>query len=559
MKNRKMIVFLSTGILLLSAVNTAVFLCGEDRKGISRTLTLLSPAVSVSSFCVERVGSAPVMLAKSSAWRMIEPYSSDVDEQTVLKFLDALSQTIVSDTISDSELLKLGRVRGDFDLDNPPLHVRISGNGKTHGCSFGARTPAGDGVYAAIDGVNAVFVVPSNILSAVDIPVDRFRRRSLLGTVPEAISGFSVKRSADSRVVFARDGENWKVDGANASARKVRKLLAEVLSASVSGFVWPTALTNEAATMSAALLSTYGLDPESAVTLTVTGVDGESEMISFGKSSSEGEVYALAQRGGAIVTVDAKLKELAMQEASAYTDARLFPFESSAVKTVVIADAEVSYSFSRGKNEEWRMETPVVAVADSGRVDAMLNRILTLAATDVSQSGLSVSLSSDSEPVVIPRESVLGDMRIEDLCSTEILKIDPVTVKRIVMTSDDRNEPQISVVYDRNRRTWNVELSASRKSVDETGIASVLSVINPLRAERIERLKVSLSDLSNYGLDTPRLTVAVDLDVEKAVRRNIMLGSKIDGGYYATVGSSGAVFVLSDETVSRLSAPIVTD
>jgi hypothetical protein len=71
-------------------------------------------------------------------------------------------------------------------------------------------------------------------------------------------------------------------------------------------------------------------------------------------------------------------------------------------------------------------------------------------------------------------------------------------------------------------------------------------------------MKVSLAELSDYGLDTPRLTVAIDQDVEKDVRRNIMIGDKTEGGYYATVGSSGAVFVLSDETVSKITAPIVS-
>ena len=559
MKNRKIIVLLSLAILLLAVVNLAVFMCGGEESGISRTMTLLSPSAPVSSLRIERTDSAPVMIAKSSEWRMVEPYSSEVDEQTVLKFIDALSQTIISDTISDSELLKLGRVRGDFDLENPPLRIKVSCDERSINCAFGAKTPAGDGVYAAIDGVNAVFVVPADILAALDIPVDRFRKRLLIDAVPEAIAGFAIKHAAGSRVAFARDGENWKVDGENASSDKVAKLLSEILSASVSRFVWPTALTNEVATMSAALLSTYGLDPESAVTLTVSGVDGGSDIISFGKASSEGEVYALVQRGGAVATVDAKLKELAMQEAAAYTDARIFPFESSAVRTIVLADADVSYSFLRGKGEEWRMETPVVALADSKRVEALLNRILTLTSADISQEGLSVSLSSNAAAVVFSRSAVLGDTRIEDLRSTEILKIDPVTVKRIVMVSSDKSEAQISVVYDRNRRAWNVESSPTPKGVDESAIASVLSAVNPLRAERIERMKVSLAELSDYGLETPRLTVAIDQDVEKDMRRNIMIGDKVDGGYYATVGSSGAVFILANEVVSRITAPIVAD
>jgi hypothetical protein len=377
--------------------------------------------------------------------------------------------------------------------------------------------------------------------------------------VPEAVSGFAVKTSSGGMVTFSREGESWKVDGDGAAVGKVRGFLSAMLSASARDFVWPTGLTNESKTASAALLSTYGLDPETAVTVTLTGVDGGSERISFGKAASEGNVYALVQHGGAIVTVEAGLKEQAMQGARMFTDDRLFQLEASAVSAFAVAEGDVSYSFSRGKNGEWLMETPVFAPADSERVDSVLDRLLTLSAADVSPSGLEVSFSSNAVPVKVSRDAVLGGLRMEDLRSKEILKIDPVTVKRIVMSTSDKNVKPVSVVYNRDLRSWNIEFSESGCEVKDDGVASVLSAINPLRAERIERLKVSASDLSTYGLESPRLTVAVDQDVEKSVRRNIMLGERVGAGCYATVGSSGSVFVISDETAGRISASIISE
>jgi hypothetical protein len=282
-------------------------------------------------------------------------------------------------------------------------------------------------------------------------------------------------------------------------------------------------------------------------------------MISFGKTASSDEVYALVQRGDAIVTVAAGLKEQAMQEALKYTDARIFPVEASSVTALAIADGETSYSFSRGKSGEWRIETPISAPADSERVDLLLNRVLTLSSSDVAASGLTVSLSSGTAPVTVRREAVLGDLRFDDLRSSEILKIDPVTVKRIVMVSSDKDVKSTSVEYSRERRAWQVGQSSKQGQVDKNGIDSVLSAVNPLRAERIERLKVSISDLSAYGLDNPQLTIAIDQDIEKSPRRNIMLGNQTENGCFATVGSSDAVFVISDETAGKISASIVID
>lgn len=557
MKNRKMILLLTVGIALLSLVNVSVFLQDKGRNGISRGITLLDPSADVTSVRIERKGALPVLIAKSSVWRMVEPFSSEVDERMVLRLIDSLSQTPVSDSISDSELLRIGRSRADFELEDPGLRIKVVSGEKSAGYLFGSVTPDRSGVYVAVEGSGSVFVMPTNMLSAVDVPVDVFRRRALFSLVPETVAGFAVKRSSGSIVGFSRSGENWKVDGSDASADKVRKFMSDVLSSSAMDFIWPVGMTNESKTASASLLSSYGLDPESAVTVTFTDVDGDTDRISFGKNSSAGAVYALVQRGGAIVTVPAGLKEQAMQDAGMFTDSRLFPFKASAVAAIAIADADVSYAFSRGKNGEWFMETPASAPADSGRVDSMLNRLLALSRADVAASGLAVSFTSNSSPVTVSRSAVLGDMRLEDLRSREILKIDPVTVRRIVMSTPDKNVKPVSVVYNRDRRAWNVEHSGSSSVVDDAGVAAVLAAINPLMAERIERLKVSAEDLSAYGLEFPRLTVAVDLDVEKSVRRNIMIGNRTGSGCYVTVGSSDAVFVISDEAVGRISASVV--
>lgn len=559
MKNRKIIVLLLSGILLLSVINAMFFLNGAGSGGIVSEVTILNPAEEVSSLRIERKCSTPILLARSSAWRLVEPYSGDVDERVVLRLTDALSQTLVSDSISDSQLLRLGLSRRDFDLDEPRLRLRVAHGEKQSEYLFGSATPSGDGVYVAIDGVNMVFVMPSNLLAAVDVPADSFRRRSLFDAAPETVGAFAIKHPNGTMMKFAREGESWKVDGANASAEKVGRFLSDVLGSVAVDFVWPVGVTNESKSISSSLLSTYGLDPESALTLSIADVDGDGGMISFGKAASPNEVYALVQRGGAIVTVAASLKEQAMQGSLKYTDARLFPVESSSVAAFAVADGETSYSFSRGQNGEWRIETPVSAPADSACVNLLLNRILTITSSDVSVSGLSVSLSTNAAPVKVSREAVLGDLRFDDLRSKEILRIDPVTVKRIVMTSSDKNVKPTAVEYSRERRSWNVGESFQQGVVDENGIASVLSALNPLRAERIERLKVSASDLATYGLENPRLTVAVDQDIEKSLRRNIMIGNRTENGCFATVGSSDAVFVISDETAGKISASIVID
>ena len=56
-------------------------------------------------------------------------------------------------------------------------------------------------------------------------------------------------------------------------------------------------------------------------------------------------------------------------------------------------------------------------------------------------------------------------------------------------------------------------------AVDNKAVGSILEAINPLVAERVEKLKVTEADLAAYGLDRPFMTLAVDQDREDAVRR----------------------------------------
>ena len=204
------------------------------------------------------------------------------------------------------------------------------------------------------------------------------------------------------------------------------------------------------------------------------------------------------------------------------------------------------------------LESPVVAKADDAVADEVLSRILSLSSSDIASAGegVSVSIGTNAEKSVVSRTGVFGSRSPEDFRSGEILRIDPAHVRRIVRITGNVADT-VAVVYDRERKAWNVEGGAADVRAEHKGIESVLSAINPLVASRIEKLKVPAADLDDYGLDAPFLTVAVDQDVDDAVRRNIIIGKKTKGGRFATIGSSDAVFVMGEEQVNRLSAAIV--
>ena len=123
------------------------------------------------------------------------------------------------------------------------------------------------------------------------------------------------------------------------------------------------------------------------------------------------------------------------------------------------------------------------------------------------------------------------------------------------------SENVFAVVYDREKRRWNREVSGAIApgEVDAKAVERLLSAINPLKADRIVTLKVNAEDEVKYGLDKPLLKIAIDQDSENSLRRNIIIGGQAKGGRYATVGSSDAIFVIPTATVRKLSTALGND
>ena len=559
MRNAKSIIILLTIIAVAAALDYFVYF-GKGPSSTSKRTTLVDFQSEAASVRIERVGSPAVVLDRGlGGWRLTDPFASGADEQAVMKLVDVLTQTPVVEVISDSELLKLGRTRADFSLEEPILTVTLTGMDKSV-CRFmfGSATPTQDGVYASVEGVDAVFILGKPAFSFVDVRPDDLRQRSLLPLGGAWVTSFEIKREGIPLLEFLRTGAGWNVGSEKASSQKITEFIDDLTTASAVSFIWPVGSSNETDHVTSSLLAGYGLDPDSAVTVTLNDINGKSRRLSFGKEADDGNVYALVQNGNAIVTVPSKLRDFARQDPVMFTDSRLFPVEARSVNGFSVSSDGSLYSLVRDKDGKWGLESPVVAPADQEASDALLSLILSLSPADVvKENGVAVSVLTNMSKVLIPRERILGKRTFEDLRSREMLKIDAPLVKRIVSTVGGKTPKTASVVYDRERRQWNLDTEADGVAVNVKGVESVLSVINPLAAVRIEKLAVVAADLDDYGLDTPFLTVAIDQDSDETIRRNILIGKKTRGGRFATIGSSDAIFVISDATVSRLSASIV--
>ena len=310
MKNRRAVAWL----LFATAVTIAIHVFLSWKVGVTaslvqRTTLLDSHFQHPNRIVVGQRGKPEADLQKDAgAWRLVRPYRALADERAVMRLLDVLSVSAIDDTLGDQELLRLGRTREDFVLSDPDVRITVEAGGSSREMYLGGFTPSGDGVYAAVSGEGAVYVVSSNVFAAANLPPEGFRRRAVFPDLGASVQSFDLKRGSGSFMRFTREGETWLMrqpSKAAANAAKVSAFLSAAASAEAADFVWPVGVEGESLSASVSLLAGYGLDPESAVTLTIRCADGADRQASFGKEAKNGLVYALVHGSGAIVTVNA--------------------------------------------------------------------------------------------------------------------------------------------------------------------------------------------------------------------------------------------------------------
>lgn len=564
MKRGRIIFWMVLAVLALVGVRILL-----DARGGGRSVlfvkqgVLASRADRATEFVVSHSNEPSVVVQQGAGvWRICAPFRGAADSQVVRRMGDALAFRHVEDVLSDAELLKLGRTRDDFGLAQPHMTVSVCVAGATNKVYLGETTPAGDGMYAAIEGTDLVYVVPTNIVSMIDLATTDFRSRQIFldEEFPDlsAVNALDLRRGAGAFIRLSREGDKWVMKEPRAvvaSASRIRAFLAKLFAAQACDFIWPIGSSNETAHATVALLAGYGLDSESAVTVTLRSMDGRDSSVSFGKEAGAGLVYALIQNGEALVTLDSTLKDLTLATSEAFLDSRIFPYDVREIAALSLADGDVNYLLSRSSEGQWRLEAPVVANADQTVVKSLIAKLLTLDTTDLEVGGIRVCMTTNAESVEVSREAVLANHRLADLRAKEICRIDEKDVTRIVVTQE--GEKATSLVWDGERRVWNVESSQIAGLANEKAIAALFDVLNPLRAAKIVTIKVSATTLGTYGLASPRVTLALDFAAKDAVRRNVLIGNPAEDGYYATIGSSDAIFILPKETVECMIAPLV--
>lgn len=562
MNNRKCIFYLFAGILAVIAVHLYLSFGGGEKLRV-RTTALDRSMLQADGIVIERTGAPVVRLGNiDGEWRIFEPYVSKAASGAVARILDSLVLYKIVESYSDNYLAKAAKRRSDFGLADPVVKIRVT-KGRDRACvHLGDRTPDGGGVFAVIEGDAMTYVLDRRVLEFSDIPSDELRSRELSERESSPVHMFDVKRAQGSLMRFSRKNGQWMLRAdregfadSPASNARIDEFLNALSKAEARSFIWPVGASNEPSVVTAPLLAGYGLDSESGITITIRDKGLPPSQIVFGNEAGAGLVYALVRNSAAVVTVDGRLKDMALE--SDFSDSRLFPGEPSRVSRIAITDNGVDYLLAKNADGDWVMDSPVVAPADEKGVSLLLDRILAATVAERDMDGLAVSLATNAPVERISRGVLPAGFSFAALRSRKIATFEPSDIRRIV-SEPGAGLPGSSVLFDKDRRTWIVENSESGSSVRQDAVATILDELRSLDAVSVVTLKATDAELARFGLDDPAYTVSVDFFKENSIRRNVFIGERTSTGYYATMGAAfDAVFILSDESVARLTTPLL--
>lgn len=568
MINKRMFLVFFVAIVLLVAGHLYLSFYGRPAHTlIARNALLPMSREDIVGMTIETDSKETIRIIKGRRWTITKPYSAYADNRQIAYLLDAFMLPLVQNSIDVQALSKLRKSRSDFGLDVPRARVvfdDVSGANRT--CLLGDLTPNGKGIYVAIEGEEAIYVVDSRIWEGVNRPLNDYRSKSLFANeIHEQPTAFDVRIGQRSFSRFSLKQGVWSCEneavqlGSRASGSRIERYLRVLSDATVSSFVWPTGASNESPVASASLLAGYGLDAESATTVTLKFPYSIDEQVSFGAPVSSNLVYALVQNGSAIACVSVDL--LNQTSSSSFIDRSLYPFDREMITYLNIVDGDVSYTIAKTQPGTWQLVSPIAAPANNSVVDSLLSRLISLeipVGEDKGEPVIGVTLKTGkgAEPAIhIPRSKLLTDVSLDDLRSCEILSFEPSEVVRLVVSRAGTSEVS-TAVYNSERRDWSMKPALEGTRVDMQAIAAILAELHPLKAVRIEKLKVSPNDLKAYGLEHPRASLGIDVKSPGVLRRNILIGNEVEDGVYATVGSADAIFVLPTRTVRAFLAPL---
>ena len=335
---------------------------------------------AVTKIKIERGAETIAFEKKDDEWQMVQPLPDATDKWPVQSLISAIQYAKSTRTITEIPAGGLA----NYGLEPPRATITYDTGTVIRKVRIGAKTPVGDNVYIKPEEREVVYLAPEASISAIDKPVDDFRKRDLLsskdmslkiaklvlepaGEAPLTLIGKKPEKAEGEKenAEPLPDDLDWHLDTENgplADKEVVRGMLDKIATMRVGEFVRDASSD----------LSEYGLDQPALV---VTAVYGEGEKatpvtLKISERKLGASHYAMAEGRPYVVTVHQdSLKPLQVTRLD-LRDHRLIPgLDVAKVSLIDLQTPGASYRISRSA-AGWAFadESP----ADGGKVEELL-------------------------------------------------------------------------------------------------------------------------------------------------------------------------------------------
>jgi hypothetical protein len=325
----------------------------------------------ISRFDLKKNGAEQVGAERNSAgqWQITSPATLPADQSAVSSLLGTFS-SLNSQRLVDE---KAGNV-ATYGLDAPKLEVDLTEKeNKTQKLMLGDDTPAGNGIYAKLDGDSRVFTIPKYEETSIDKSASDLRDKRLLTVDSEKISRVDLI-SKKQEIEFGRNKEEWQIvkpKPLRADGTQVDELVRALTDAKMD----LAASDDQKKTASAFAAGT------AIATAKLTTESGTQELE---VRKSKDDYYAKSSAVQGIYKVPSTLGQALDKNLEDFRNKKLFDLGFDDPNKIEIRDGTKTYFLTRSGEDWWSGSAKKL---DAGAVQELIERIRDLSASKFVGSG----------------------------------------------------------------------------------------------------------------------------------------------------------------------------
>ena len=330
----------------------------------------------ISRFDLKKDGAEQVGGERNSSgkWRITSPTPLPADQSAVSSLLGTFS-SLNSERLVEEKADNLVA----YGLDAPKLEVDLSEKGnKTQKLLLGDETPAGNGIYAKLDGDPRVFTIPKYDKTSIDKSSNDLRDKRLLTVESDKISQVDLV-AKKQEIAFGRNKDEWQIV-------KPRPLRAD--GTAVDELV--RALTDAKMELDASDDPKKDASLFSAAAPVATAkVTAESGTQELQVRKNKADYYAKSSSVEGVYKVPSALGQALDKNLDDFRNKKLFDLGSDDPNKLEIRDVTKSYFLTRSGEDWWSGSAKKM---DAGTVQELIDKLRDLSASKFVDSGFTTTL-----------------------------------------------------------------------------------------------------------------------------------------------------------------------